>query len=609
MAFFQPDCPMFRASLTLTLICTAFCAVANPMCTEKTTSIHDIQGPALESPMTGKTVLVKGVVTANFTGQQQLGGFFIQANDQPTVNGQSGGLFIRHQQRLDDLQAGDLVVISGDVSEQFEVTQINPIRRLLTCARGQALPEAVELQLPVSKDHLEAHEGMRIKLASPHVITDLYQYIKYGEMTVSSQLLLSPSARFRPGESLNQYRNSLSQDQLVIDDGRLAAYARPLAAGLDGQPIQASTAPHLGQTVVASGVLHFGFGRYKLQPTSPMEWGDSDNSSRSTPPMVPGALKVASFNLENLFTTLDAGQDACGPQQNFSCRGADNALELERQMDKLVLAINGANAAVMGLQELENNAKASISALVTALNEAAGLKRWHFIDTGILGDDVIKVGIIYQPALLTPEGPHAILNSAANPAFKERQHRLVVAQTFKDANQNRFNLATVHFKSKSCSDAEGENQDQNDGQGCFNAARQEVSHLVADWLDSDPTGQGAAATFLVGDFNAYAFEDPMVTLADKGYKNMAASFLGSHNWTASFRGMVGALDHILANQAAQKLVKGVAQWHINSTAVYQFDYNTELLDEDFPRPEGFYYLDPFASSDHDLVMAGFEFKE
>ena len=600
---------MFRASLIFCLIWSAFTADTKPMCTEKTTSIKDIQGNASESPLTGNTVVVKGVVTANFTGQERLGGFFIQANEQTLTTSQSEGLFIRHQQRLEDLQVGDEVAISGVVSEQFELTQINPVKRMTTCAREQVLPKAVDLQLPVSKAQLEAHEGMLVKLASPHVITDLYQYIKYGEMTVSSQLLLSPSARFRPGKSMDQYRNKLNQDQLVIDDGRLAAYARPLAAGFDGNPIQADTALFLGQTVVTSGVLHFGFGRYKLQPTSPLEWGQQGISTHSTPPVVPGALKVASFNLENLFTTLDNGLEACGPQQNFSCRGADNSHELKRQMDKLVLTINRANAAVMGLQELENNTQASISALVSALNEAAGLKRWHYIDTGILGNDVIKVGIIYQPALLTPEGPHAVLNATANPAFKERQHRLVVAQTFKDANQNRFNLATVHFKSKSCRDAEGKNQDQKDGQGCYNAARQEVSQLVADWLDSDPTGQGAAAIFLVGDFNAYPFEDPMVILGDKGYKNMAASFLGSHNWTASYRGMVGALDHILANPAAQKLVKGVAQWHINSTAVNQFDYNTEPLDEGFPKPESFYQLDPHASSDHDLVMAGFEFKE
>ena len=185
---------------------------------------------------------------------------------------------------------------------------------------------------------------------------------------------------------------------------------------------------------------------------------------------------------------------------------------------------------------------------------------------------------------------------------------MFVWETFADHQGHAFNVATVHFKSKSCRDAEGILLDQKDGQGCYNSTRMTVAQQLAKWLKSDPTGQQAEATFIVGDFNSYQQEDPIVSLKSAGFHNLADQFLPAEHWTTSYRGTVGSLDYILANQAAQKLTTGLTQWHINSVAIKQFDYNNEPFSEQLPKPENFYQVDPYASSDHDLVIAGLAFK-
>lgn len=575
-------------------------------CEQNTTAISDIQGDGTQSPLLDQSVWVKGVVTADFRGPDGLSGFFMQSTEGDALANTSEGLFVHDSSGTQAVQLGDEVLLQGWVSEQYEVTQLSRWQHLTVCQHGMSLPAPVTVQLPLDNAQLEALEGMRVSLTD-HVITDVYSYLKYGELTVSSHLLMSPSALFRPGPKLQQQQALLQRDRLIIDDGRMNSYPQPWVVGQDGtHPINAENAIQVGQKLSVIGVLHYAYGQFKLQPTAALQFGAALPGAQLTPERPAGRLQVATFNLENFFTTLDQADAACGPLRDFGCRGADSTAEFERQVAKMVAVINTADPAVLGVQELENNATASIQTLVDALNAAAGQDKWRFIDTGVLGEDVIKVGLIYQPARVKPVGAHALLNAAAVPKFLEHRNRIVVAQTFSDHHDLHFNVAVVHFKSKSCRDAEGLEKDQQDGQGCYNPTRVQVAGQVAQWLATDPTSQGVPATFIVGDFNSYQQEDPMVTLHGHGFVNLASQFLGPNNWTASYRGAVGSLDYVLANSAAQQRVKGLTQWHINSVAIHEFDYNLEALGEHGDKPADFYQATPHASSDHDWVMAGFD---
>ncbi len=581
---------------------------AGNICDQQTTAIQDIQGDQKASTMPGQSVWVKGVMTGDFRGPDSLGGFFLQNPSHHPNLKKSSGLFISHSLTDTPVKAGDMVLVQGVVSEEFDVTHLTEVKVIRVCQSGLALPEPVALQLPMNLPQLEATEGMRVTLAQPHVVTDVYNYLRFGELVVSQDLMLSPTAQYRPGSQVKKHAKLIKKSQLIIDDGLLSKYPLSSIKGADGQSaITASNPIRIGHTIQATGIMHYAFGRFKLQATEALKLGDALASSAAQPDMPQGALRVGTFNVENFFNSLDLNENKCGPLKDFGCRGADSSQEFKRQLAKLVAVINSTDASVLGIQELENNDDQSIKALVEGLNAAAGEARWAYIDTGALGEDVIKVGLIYQPKMLQPKGSFALLNQAADPEFLEHRNRIVVTQTFEHASGHAVNVATVHFKSKSCRDAVDLDLDQKDGQSCFNPTRIQVANQVARWLAKDPTGQGAQATFLVGDFNSYQKEDPMQALWEHGYVNTAAHYLGEKNWTASYRGMLGSLDYVLANQAAMKLTKGASQWHINSVSSRDFGYNLEPLDEGVFRPVTYYQADPYSSSDHDVVLTGFDF--
>ena len=121
-------------------------------------------------------------------------------------------------------------------------------------------------------------------------------------------------------------------------------------------------------------------------------------------------------------TTSDTGPGPCGGDANLDCRGADadQPLEFTRQRDKLLQALAGLDADVLGLNELENTPGVEPLADIVA-----GLPGYDYIDTGTIGTDAIKVGLIYRPAAVTPVGTHAILTTAVDPRFIDTKSRPV----------------------------------------------------------------------------------------------------------------------------------------------------------------------------------------
>src|SRR5690606_17605254 len=103
------------------------------------------------------------------------------------------------------------------------------------------------------------------------------------------------------------------------------------------------------------GVLGFAFGRFRLHPTSALRFV-SRNPRPAPPPSPAGPLRIAAFNLENYFLTL-------------GLRGARTPEGLTAQRARLVLALAGLDADIVGLVELENDGGNAGRDLVTALND------------------------------------------------------------------------------------------------------------------------------------------------------------------------------------------------------------------------------------------------
>jgi predicted extracellular nuclease len=329
------------------------------------------------------------------------------------------------------------------------------------------------------------------------------------------------------------------------------------------------------------------------------------NPRPTAPPEVGGSLQVAAFNVLNYFLTLDADGNLCGPTGfEAGCRGAEDAEELERQCAKLLEALLALDADVLGIVEVENTTGVEpLADIVAGLNEIAGEGTYDYIETGTVGTDVIKVGLIYQPAAVTPLGDPAVLDKTVDPRFDSDDMRPSLAHSFTEvATGEVFTVVVNHFKSKGCGGATGADADQGDGQGCFNATRTAAAQALRDWLAGRPTGVPDDDVLIVGDLNSYAKEDPIDVLVEAGYVDLAALFVGEDAYSYVFDGQWGYLDYALASPPLAAQVTGAAEYHINADEPAVLDYNTNF--KTVSQQATLYAPDEFRTSDHDPVLVG-----
>ena len=341
------------------------------------------------------------------------------------------------------------------------------------------------------------------------------------------------------------------------------------------------------------GVLDYRFGLYRVQPTQGAEY-TSVNPRTAAPERVGGSLKVASFNVLNYFTTLDNGSNGA--------RGADDPEEFARQQAKIVAALRAIDADVFGLIEIENNGDVAVQNLTDALNAEVGAGTYSFVTTGTIGTDAIKVALLYKPAMVTPVGNFAILDSSVDPRFIDTKNRPALVQTFDEvATGGRVTVAVNHFKSKGSSCNDVGDPDTGDGQGNCNGTRTQAAAALVDFLATDPTGSGDPDVLIIGDLNAYDEEDPIDALKAGGYTDLNERFGGEFVYSYVFDGQFGYLDYALSSSALTEQVTGTTEWHINADEPDLLDYDTSFKSD---AQDAIYAPDPYRASDHDPVVVG-----
>lgn len=564
------------------------------------TLISALQGAGAASPLAGLDVTIEGVVVGDFqdngaADSGNLSGFFIQeeAADEDGLEATSEGVFVFDSAGDVDVEAGQLVRVSGRVAERFGQTQLSASE--VTVIGVAELPEPRNVVLPLLKnDALEAFEGMRVRFPQSLVISEYFNFDRFGEIVLALPLegerrTFTPTAQelpWSPGYEQRLMMNQLSR--VTLDDGRSSQNPDP-AIHPNGDVFTLDNTFRGGDLVTnVTGVINYAFNRYRIQQTQAAEYAAA-NPRPVNPPEVSGSLRVASFNVLNYFTTLGS-------------RGADTADEFARQRAKIISAITAMDADVVGLIEIENNDEA-IRDLTTALNDAAGEGTYAFVDTGLIGSDEIKVAFIYQPATVTPVGDFAVLDSSVDPDFIDTKSRPALAQTFADQRGGAVTIAVNHFKSKGSPCDDIGDPDLGDGQGNCNGTRSAAAAALARWLATDPTGSGDPDTLIIGDLNAYREEDPIRLLRKAGYADPVRDLAGEFAYSYVFDGQFGYLDHALGNAtlAGGGQVTGTAIWNINADEPDLIDYDTTFKRD---AQDALYAPDAFRSSDHDPVIVG-----
>jgi len=384
----------------------------------------------------------------------------------------------------------------------------------------------------------------------------------------------------------------------MLDDASTAQNRDPITYPAPG--LSAANTLRAGDTLPTgvTGVLDQRFDLYRIQPVGVINWTQS-NARPATPPAVGGTLRVAGANMLNYFTTLDTGGTPCGPAGGQACRGANTSQELTRQQAKLVQELKGLNADVIGLMEIENAlTDVPLQTLRDALNTASGGTPYEIIATGPLGSDAIRVGLLYRKANVTPVGAFQTNTDAT---FS----RPPVAQTFQDnSTREKFSVVVNHFKSKGCGGASGADQDQGDGQGCYNARRVAQATLLLSFINGVviPNSGNDPDVLIIGDLNAYAREDPVTTLRNGGYTDLVSKYRGAGGYSYLFDGQAGYLDHALASASLTAQATGTDEWHINAAEPVSLDYNTEF--KSAGQQASLYAADPYRAADHDPVIVG-----
>jgi predicted extracellular nuclease len=130
---------------------------------------------------------------------------------------------------------------------------------------------------------------------------------------------------------------------------------------------------------------------------------------------------------------------------------------------------------------------------------------------------------------------------------------------------------------------------------------------VVTWLGTNPTSDPAGAgrrILIVGDFNAYYGEDPIQYFANHGYPNLINSIVGPNGYSYNFGSQAGYLDHGIANGVMNALVRSIAEWHNNSDEPSSLQA-LNSSNKSAAAQTAYYGADPWAASDHDPFVIGF----
>ena len=590
-------------------------------------TIPVIQGSGAASALAGQLVVTSGVVT-----RINSNGFFIQDLTGDGDAATSDGLFVFTSATVfPEVQPGHLVQVTGTVTEfaSGAGTAATPLTQIANPASVSLLGTGysitpVSVTLPVAPgESLERFEGMLVRIEGTLTVQQNFLLARFGQLTLGAGgRHETPTNRYRPNSPQALALADLqARSRVMLDDGASAQNINPTPYfGASGQPRAGDSVANLVGTLDfgLSGTSSSGPGLYRLHPVADPLFTASNPRPRALAGLDNDKTKIAAMNVLNFFTTFTNGQTAEGQTGQGctvgtsttagNCRGANNLAEFVRQRDKIVRALAGLDADVVGLMEIQNNGNIAAQNLVDSLNAQVRSGPWAVapLPTQSTGTDAIRVAMIYKPAKVTLVGAAVSDTDPVN-------NRPTLAQTFAAPGGERFTVVVNHLKSKgSCPgagdpDAAG-NVDAGDGQGCWNATRLQQAQRLRTFVAQLQQNSGTNDVLMVGDFNAYGAEDPIFELTGNGFVDQAARF-NALAYTYVFDAMAGRLDHAISSASMAPKIVATKPWHINADEQINYDYNLELKQPACatcaPDPANRY--DPYRSSDHDPILVVVDF--
>ncbi|HFQ5143918.1 TPA: ExeM/NucH family extracellular endonuclease [Vibrio vulnificus] len=554
-------------------------------------TIGEVQGegyssPLIESGYTSKDeYLVTGVVSAVATSLVK--GFYLYDDNADGNVKTSDGIFVKTSGAVSKDMIGQQICVRAKVNEDYGMTTLLPTGNIWEVKNSTPVEvtpvklERIDSDDDTFRSTLERLEAMPVVL-----VEDMDAAEGNQDMRVSRTFSFDYSAKRnnmviaykRPNPQPNQDHvagsDAAKAQTAQNKDYRIVVESdeKPADGKIPYYPEFASD-PHnnyirINDSVVGmTGVLHYSYNEFRLIPTANVTKANFvHNTPRTSSPVIKESygddgftIKVATQNVLNYFNSPYGGHD----NQFGDNRGAESQQEFERQQAKIVEAIYGLDADIVGLMEVENNGFGDFSA-IRELLEAINAKyykenykdrfaresihnRYVFVgfdkngdqvldqfDT--IGSDAITTGIIYRPSkvsviagkvipmpwqdapmIVDADGKPVVDGKGELAESGKNYQRNTVAATFRVLNTGKqLTVSVNHLKSKGSTcwdDYVGTKAVDDDAQGsCENFRVASTYHLGQEMAKI------GGDQIVLGDMNSYAHEDPMLVLTSNPTK-------------------------------------------------------------------------------------------
>ncbi|HEX6083320.1 MAG TPA: lamin tail domain-containing protein [Thermoanaerobaculia bacterium] len=557
--------------------------------------IHDVQGNGAASPVTGATVSVRGIVTL-----LKSNGFFLQEEegDYDADPNTSEGIFV-FTSSAPTVAVGDDATVTGTVVEFNGLTEISPASSIIVNSTGSPLPTAIvltPLDLPpagnITQPQLEKYESMRVTAASLTTVAPNDSFFD-----VDTVLTGEPRPMREPGIPVS---DPVPPDPTTgLPDCCIPIWdENPERLSVDTNGRAGSTGETLTSNVTltnVTGPLDYSFSRYRL--INEVNLTRTANMS-AVPVRLPAAneFTIAGYNIENFNNNATQRQKA-----------ALTVRDVLRLPD------------IIGTVEIFD--LADLQALATEIQTISGVAySAHLIEQDGTSEDsdqdvgfLVKTSRVSVTSVTQERAAETYVNPlTSSPETLHDRPPLVLRAIVDPSGPSPQPVIVVVNHLRSFIDVE-----LVAGEGVrVREKRKKQAESLGDLLNELQTDNPGTPVVSVGDYNAFQFnsgyddsisvirgvptpDDQIVVdqspdVVNPDFLNLLLNVPADQRYTFLFENTPQALDHVLANTAAQAINSDIAVARVNS---------------DFPEAPAAAFASnaarPEANSDHDPVVAYF----
>jgi 5'-nucleotidase len=293
----------------------------------ETVTISEIQGTGAASPLAGKPVITRGVVTASYP----TGGFVGYVIQTPGTGGAidlathtaSDAVFV-YSPGQPIPAIGAYVEVTGAVSEFNGLTEVTA-SAVSTLDQAVSAPTPATVAWPRANTTRETLESMLIAPQGDFTVSNTFTTNQYGEVGLASgdEPLRQPTDLARPGTpAAADVAADNAARAVTLDDGATTNFLSAANNSLTppyvslAEPVRVGARASFTQPLIVDWRNNV----WKLNPTSALVGDGSghdgvtfQNTRTAAPAAVGGDLSVASFNVLNYFTTLGTETATCEP--------------------------------------------------------------------------------------------------------------------------------------------------------------------------------------------------------------------------------------------------------------------------------------------------------